>query len=362
MRKKRQGLTTELFIHKAKNIHGNKYNYSLVNYINNKTKIKIICPEHGEFEQEPRNHLFGKGCIKCGLNFTSKEKFLEKAKEIHGDKYDYSLINYKNISTNINIICPMHGEFEQSPNIHISKKSGCPKCYGNKKLTNHEIIEKFSKVHGTKYDYSLVEYKNLRTKIKIICPEHGKFEQSPNIHKNHGCPLCAKIYTENFIQNAKIVHNNKYDYSLVDYINAKKEVNIICPKHGTFKQIPNNHLSGKGCPRCNESKGELMINNILQNNNITYTTQKTFKGCKYIKLLRFDFFIEYFNLCIEYDGEQHFRIWRNFEKDDEKLKIRIIKDNIKNDFCSKNNINLLRIKYTDNIEEKLINYLKKINI
>jgi len=361
MRKIRQGLTTEQFVSKAKEIHGDKYDYSLVDYINNNTKIKIICPEHGEFYQRPRGHLSGDKCKKCGFNHTSKEDFLKKAKEIHGDKYDYSKIDYKSISVSIKIKCNTHGIFEQTPSTHILKKSGCPKCYGNKKLTTDEIIEKFSKFHNKKYDYSLMIYKNMKTNINIICNQlfsdgtiHGVFSQNPNTHKTHGCPACAKIYTEDFIKNSIIIHKDKYDYSLVNYISAKTKVEIICKKHGEFNQTPNNHLLGDGCPRCRESKGELIIHNFLKENNIEYFTQKTFKGCKHKNLLRFDFFIEKYNLCIEYDGSQHFKIWKRFEKNDDNLKLRILRDNIKNKYCLDNKINLLRIKYNENVIEKLV--------
>jgi len=220
-----------------------------------------------------------------------------------------------------------------------------------------QFINKAKEIHGNKYNYSLVKYINNKTKINIICPEHGEFKQSPDIHKTHGCPLCTKVYTEDFIKNAKKIHNDKYDYSLVDYTTARTKIKIICKKHDIFHQIPNNHLSGKGCPRCKESKGELIIHNILKKYDIEYTSQKTFKGCKYNRLLRFDFFINKYNLCIEYDGEQHFKIWNLFEKDDEKLKLRILKDSIKNKYCIDNNINLLRIKYDENIIKKLTDYL-----
>lgn len=134
-------------------------------YINNHTKVKIICPDHGIFEQEPNNHLNGCKCKKCGVNFTSTNDFIRKAKNIHGDdKYDYSLVEYKNCSTKVKIICKEHGIFEQIPNAHLNKK-GCVYCGGKLKLTNKEIIKKFHEHHGNKYDYSLVNYKNLKTKI-----------------------------------------------------------------------------------------------------------------------------------------------------------------------------------------------------
>ena len=195
--------TTEQFIIDTKNIHENKYDYSLVDYKHSKSKVKIICPIHGEFEQTPNNHLKGYGCPKCAgdkqriLNQSNTEEFLTKANLIHGDKYDYSLVDYVKSSIKVKIICPIHGVFEQTPNNHLKGK-GCQKCGVDKtrilKQSNREeFVTKADKIHGDKYDYSLVEYKHCMKKIKIICPEHGVFEQSPNNHlSGRGCPICKR--------------------------------------------------------------------------------------------------------------------------------------------------------------------------
>jgi hypothetical protein len=187
------------FIEKSKITHGNKYDYSLVEYINSKTKVKIICPEHGIFEQRPDNHK-SQGCPKCANIQSSikqrhnKELFITKSRLIHGDKYDYSLVEYINAKTKVKIICSEHGVFEMSPNVHINCKSGCKLCFNNEqKLSNVDFIEKCRLIHGNKYDYSLVEYINSKTKVKIICPEHGIFEQRPNNHlQGNECPKCQK--------------------------------------------------------------------------------------------------------------------------------------------------------------------------
>ena len=113
---------------------------------------------------------------------TDKTKeFIAKAKAVHGDKYDYSKVNYVNSFTKVTIICPKHGEFEQTPNLHL-KSQGCPNCYGNKKMTIEEFIKRAKEVHGDKYDYSKVKYVNALTKVTIICPIHGEFEQTPAKH------------------------------------------------------------------------------------------------------------------------------------------------------------------------------------
>jgi len=186
-------LTTEEFIEKTKAIHGDKYDYSLVDYKNNKIRVKIVCPEHGPFEQSPNNHLQGKGCPGCSGNIKlTTEKFIKKAKAVHGNKYDYSLVEYKNAKTKVKIVCRVHGSFKQTPHGHL-KGYGCPECGGSKRLTTEKFIKKAKAVHGNKYDYSLVEYKNTYTKVKIICPIHGIFEQTPGSHLNGcGCPKCKQ--------------------------------------------------------------------------------------------------------------------------------------------------------------------------
>jgi hypothetical protein len=135
-------LTLNDFIEKSKLVHGDKYDYSLVEYKNNKQKIKIICPEHGEFEQTPKNHMNGKHCKKCGSANTGLKKraninnFIETANLIHENKYDYSLVEYQSAIKKIKIICPVHGIFEQQPSAHVSQKQGCPSCYQKEMIDN----------------------------------------------------------------------------------------------------------------------------------------------------------------------------------------------------------------------------------
>ena len=185
----------------------------------------------------------------------TKEEFIEKAKAVHGDKYDYSKVDYKNAHTKICIICPEHGEFWQLPMSHINKKNGCPMCSGNAKLTTETFIEKAKSIHGDEYDYSKVNYINNRTKVCVICPKHGEFWVRPGKHlQGQKCPLCAhqsfSYTTKSFIDKAKEIHGNKYDYSKVTYKDSHTKICIICPNHGEFWQTPTNHLRGRGCPKC----------------------------------------------------------------------------------------------------------------
>ena len=186
-------MNTQEFIEKAKKIHGDKYDYSKVEYVHSHTKVCIICPKHGEFWQAPRHHLNGNGCPYCaGKIRLTTEEFIRRAKEVHGDKYDYSKVEYVHSHTKVCIICPKHGEFWQMP-LHHLKGGGCPNCVGNKRLTTEEFIRRAKEVHGDKYDYSKVEYVNARIKVCIICPEHGEFRQTASEHlRGQGCPKCAQ--------------------------------------------------------------------------------------------------------------------------------------------------------------------------
>jgi very-short-patch-repair endonuclease len=289
------------------------------------------------------------------------EIFIERSNKIHNNRYDYSLVNYKNYGVKVNIICPEHGIFLQMPNEHFIG-CGCPYCAGTKKKNKYEFIKKSNKIHNNKYDYSLVDYKNNKTKVKIICIEHGIFIQKPDAHmQGAGCIRCGnnskKIKLLDFIERSNEIHNNKYDYSLVEYKNSKIKVKIICPKHGIFEQTSRTHLIGRGCPICNESKGEKKISSILKQLNLNYNKQKIFDYCRDKNVLPFDFYLPSHNTCIEYDGKQHFESIDYFGGDEN---FAIIKkhDEIRNNFCEKNNIKLIRIRYDENdIEEKIKNML-----
>ena len=256
-------LTKEEFLERIMPVHGKeRYNYDEVIYINSQTKIKIFCNTHKEFFwQTPNNHLEGRGCPRCAKNQTlSTKKFIEKSNIKHDFKYDYSKINYINVKTKIEIICPIHESFWQIPNNHLNGK-GCPKCGGTKISNAEEFVGKANIKHDFKYDYSKVDYINVKTKIEIICRIHGSFWQTPSSHLNgNGCPKCGGTQisdAENFIEKSNIKHDFKYDYSKVDYINAREKVEIICPQHGSFYQTPDKHLQGKGCPKCTHHVSKL---------------------------------------------------------------------------------------------------------
>lgn len=258
-------LTQEEFLLRAKSVHGDKYDYSLSVYSTCATKVKVICTEHGIFEQIPSDHFGGHGCAKCAIDNTKLpfDEFVIRAKELHGNKYDYSLAEYNGTFNKIKIICPIHNIFEQSPHSHL--RYGCQQCgFNDITLSLETIIDRIKNVHGNKYDYSLVEYKGIKEKIKIICKTHGSFEQKVWDHiLGEGCKKChfdlRRKTTEEFIEEAIKIHGDRYDYSLVDYKSSMKNVNIICKIHGIFQQIPSSHLRGSNCNICGVSisKGEI---------------------------------------------------------------------------------------------------------
>ena len=289
----------------------------------------------------------------------TKNIFIQKSINVHGDLYDYSLVEYVNCTTKVKIICAIHGIFEQTPDNHIHRKSKCPFCSG-KKLNTYEFIKKAVEIHDNNYIYLLVEYINNYTKVKIICPIHGIFEMLPSNHlsQKQGCPVCSgnkPLTNEEYVEKAIKRHVDKYDYSLVEYISTSKKVKIICPIHGIFEQNSLNHLQGAGCPMCSESKGEKIITHHLLKNKIKYITQHKFNDCKDKRRLPFDFYLPELNTCIEYDGIQHFKpieFFGGMSALNENKK----RDKIKTDYCINNGINLLRIKYTEDVNEKLKNF------
>lgn len=299
------------------------------------------------------------------------EEFILRAKGVHGDKYDYSKANYIKAKTKIIIICPIHGEFEQTPTTHINKKYGCYKCGDILKRKNqlsnkNEFINKAILIHGNTYDYSLTNYNGAKNKVEIICKEHDIFNTTPDnhIHRHGGCPICKnkKIRdkqisnTKEFIKKSSQKHNNFYDYSLANYNGAKNKIKIICPKHGEFIQRATNHLKGDGCPICKQSKGELEIRKILIDKEIVYHPQYKFDDCKFINKLPFDFYLPDLNTCIEYHGRQHYESI-NFFGGNLGFENTKMRDKIKKDYCKKHNIKLIVIPYYKDVNDELLRIL-----
>jgi hypothetical protein len=356
-------LTNEIALKRSKEVWGDFYDYSLFNYINARTHIKLICKKHGLFKQMFSTHLKSI-CYECSKDKkrNTESSIIENFNKVHNGIYDYSKTKYCGFRKNIIVICKIHDEFEINAANHKNGR-GCRKCsIDSQKIKLEDFIKKSNDIHNYIYDYSNVEYLNNHTKVKIICKIHGEFEISPSSHiKKYGCQEClleekVKIKYENWVKKCNLYHNNLYDYSKVEYLNNQVKVKIICKKHGDFYQEPRIHLT-HGCMVCRESKGEKEVAKMLDSNNILYIREYKFEDCTYIKKLPFDFFLPELNICIEYNGIQHYEPVNHFGgviRYDEQ----IIKDNIKRDFCKNKNIYLLEINNIKEIKNKIEECIK----
>lgn len=308
-------LNTEEFILRAKKIHGDRYDYSKVNYVNAKTKVCIICPKHGEFWQIPSKHITRRqGCRKCADELRASKKrddtksFIEKAIAVHGTKYNYSEVHYIDTDTKIKIICPIHGEFWQTPNNHLSGR-GCPQCANESvgkrsRDTTESFIKKCKEKYGAKYSYEKVHYVDTITPVIVTCPIHGDFTIKPSNFLQHTeCRECKKekiakekrISFEEFVKRAKSIHGEKYTYSYDDYTELRAPTKIICPIHGEFWQTAINHTkkeNANGCPKCQESIMERIVRRHLENNSVKYIFQCKFEWLKYKHKQSLDFYLQ----------------------------------------------------------------------
>jgi hypothetical protein len=278
-------------------------------------------------------------------------KFKEKASNVHGKKFDYSLVDYRNNYTKVRITCNRcTGTFLQTPTRHLTG-DGCPYC-ANRSMNTLLFVKCAIQVHGFQFDYHKVDYKGAHTKVTLIHRKCGhQFDTKPCNHINNssGCPKCngGVLKTgEDFIRNAKKVHgNDRFDYSKVNYVRSNQKVIIVCCKcGGNFSQKPNSHLNGNGCPQCLEFSGERTIRLFLEENKIDYVSQYAPKGLKHRRQLKFDFYLPSYNTIIEYDGQQHFRPVLAFGGE-KHFKLTKLRDGIKNKWCADNNVNLIRIPY-----------------
>lgn len=244
--------------------HGGSYDYSGATILNGTTKIDIKCFLHGSFRQSPSAHASGRGCGKCKRNKRGARGFFAQALNEHGHFYDYSRCQYRDWKSKVEIKCPKHGYFKQTPAAHIHGQ-GCEKCGYEKAAEKNRkdvafFLQEANTVHNGHYTYG--RYTNSHTKMDITCPEHGRFEQRPGNHlKGAGCPECynerrgasQRGDTDSFVKKAINVHQNTYDYSLVEYVSSTVDVVIVCEIHGKFLQSPERHLASNGCPMCSRA-------------------------------------------------------------------------------------------------------------
>lgn len=334
-------MTREEFLEKARDKHGYKYEYpNLSEKVLSSDSIDILY-KGVLYKQKVVKHILLGRCPEKNTPIKTTEQFIKEAKEIWGDKYDYSLANYKGATKPLKVI--FDGIiFEQIASSHL--RGMAPELNMNRDW----FIKRAKDKWGDKYDYSLVEYKDCKKKVKIIYKKTGEiFEQTPHLHlyrAPENIRLAIRKTTEQFIKEANIIHDFRFSYDKTNYIKNQIKVIINCPIHGDFEQRPLSHLQGNGCPNCSESKGEKIIAKYLDKNNISYYRQHKFDDCKNIFQLPFDFYIPKYRTCIEFDGKQHYEPADFFGGIEafEKLKTN---DRIKDDYCEDNFINIIRIRY-----------------
>lgn len=382
----------------------NLYDCSNTLYVKAHIPVNIICKKHGLFSVDPYNGLRKKYiCPKCNDENTiykhklTKDDWINRFKHLHGDRYDYSLINDDNISDNtVPIICKNHGIFYQNKYNHGIKGQGCKKCNAtshhgsNKKLlekpltlkeqnnnykphcikiTKEIFIQRSIEKYGDVTDFSKAKFIDRCTPVELICKKHNKhFFVTPKHHFNYyGCPECAKerrsegrtIPYKEWLNICKFKHGNKYDYSLVKYTNGYSIIDLICTIHGKFSIMANRHAFGGGCPKCNESRIESEIRLLCEHNNIEYIYQKTFP---WMKNYRLDFFIPTKNIAIECQGEQHFKQIEFFDKTYEDFLKRKFRDKDKFNLCKDHNIKIIYYSKSKHkgCTTKIENILKQI--
>lgn len=280
------------------------------------------------------------------------DEFVSRSKIAHGDLYSYDMVKFENTKKPVTIICKIHGEFSQLPKTHMNGH-GCKKCGGKLVFNTEDFISQSNIIHGFMYTYDKTVYVASDKKVTITCSHHGDFFQEPHVHlKGHGCSRCTNKHnysTDEFINAANQTHNCRYYYHLTDYTNNNTKVRVICSTHGEFEQNPYLHMNGSGCPDCvSESTASKAVSEMitwLNENNIDYVMEYKIPECKNINPLPFDFYLPKYNILIEYDGKQHFSStsWGG----EDGLKKRVINDQIKTEYCSSNNITLIRIKYDE---------------
>jgi hypothetical protein len=338
-------MTKYEFLERARDKHGYKYQYP-----NLQDKVLLgddidILYEGVTYRQKVSKHINLGRCPEKNTPAKTTSQFIEEAKSVWGDKYDYSLVVYKGALKKVKIIYD-GVVFEQTAVQHLKGLSP------EKNLNKDNFIRKAKIKHGDKYDYSQVKFKNGNTAVMI--GYQGIFYlQKPYHHLSGNCPeninLATKKTINQFISEANLVHDYRYNYDKSEYVSNQTKTIITCPIHGDFSQRPLSHLQGNGCPNCNESKGEKEISVFLEKHNISFERQKKFHDCRNIFELPFDFYLPKFRIAIEFDGKQHYEPLEFFGGLESYNRLKT-NDKIKNDYCEDNYINLIRIRY-DQIDD-----------
>jgi len=366
---------------KILSIHGDVYDFDVTSYMGVGKEMGVTCRvhEHTWFPR-PIELIIGHGCPKCryvksGEKLrTTVDDFIKRSRRTHGDRYDYSKVHqFKSLKKeNVTIICSIHGEFEQNPYSHFTG-SNCPNCVLDNMSDNlttpwSEVLKSFLEVHGDKYEYHSGNYVNSSSRIEIVCPEHGQFEQNVTSHKHgQGCPKCGRdrisssLTTpwEEVLESFRKTHRDEYSYNPESYTLLESPMEMVCKKHGRFEQTPKNHRMGSGCPVCKSSRGEKEIEFLLREQEIEFEHQKKFPDLS--KYYRYDFFIPSINTIVEYNGLQHYEPIEHFGGI-KSLRNTQKRDKIKKLYCLDNGINYEIIRFDEDIQVRMGEILKKYGL
>lgn len=303
---------TSDFIERGSSLHKERFEYHHSVYSGLTKPIQICCKQHGLFRTTPKSHLYTRsgGCPDCLAKILknalqlSEADFLKRAKEIHGDRYEYQIVEYDGRHTKVTIVCPDHGRFCMRASRHLEGR-GCRRC----------AFDRFQQVRRLSFwDF-----------VEAVVSTHGA---------------------------------HRYDYQLSNHVNHSSKIKIHCPIHGQFEQPIRVHMQGHGCAACCQSAGEKKVRQALEILEVPFYEQHRFADCKSKRSLPFDFYVPDHSLLIEFDGRQHYsnsELWGG----EEKLAETNRHDAIKTSFAQENGLSLLRIPYWDieSTEDLVLNAL-----
>jgi len=359
--------------------HGERYGLNQAVYLTQYDKVVVECVEHGEFPILPFNLWQGGGCPTCarrdnGLKHRiTQQEYLRRAVDVHGTKYDNSLIMFERMHDEIVVVCRDHGKFSPTATNYLAG-TGCPVCGTVRAaasrtpklvLQNDDVLARFREIHGERYDYTQVVYEHSNRHVTIVCRQHGAFSQTPSGHwAGDGCPECGRLTraanqvltTDEVIPRFRQLHGDRYDYADTHYDRFRRRVSIRCRRHGPFLQTPQAYLEGKGCPRCSQSSGETRAAAWLQEHGIAFLIEFPVE-IEGLPRHWFDFYLPGRGAFVEIDGPHHFAPVRYGGMSQEEAQ-RVFeatqqRDARKDSWAAENARMVHRILWNDHIEDRL---------
>ena len=303
MRKK---LTTEEFISRSKEVWGDRWDYSQTEYTKMGSHVTLVCSEHGEFNQIAQTHLdHSVGCPGCRWGVWDTASFITSAKSKHGERFDYSPTVYTKATNKVQIVCPIHGAFWQTPSAHMNSSCPCPTCLG-RGINTEGIIKQFKNAWGDRYDYSKVEYVNYSTPVTITCRTHGEFSQVPSSHRkgHQGCQGCiGRVFdTASFIEVSQAIQSG-HSYTSTEYKGNQAPVSVTCEEHGEYTTIADYHVQGHvTCPECKKFKGSKREAELLEFVKGLCPTEVHANNRTAIHPMELDIYVPELKLGIEFNG------------------------------------------------------------